>query len=170
MLNYLAPLITVIILIYGLYKKIDIFDIFLEGVKEGLTIVINIFPTIFAMVIAISLLTNSNVIYDLTNLLKPLFNKVNFPTEVLSLAILRPISGSSSLVVLNNILNTYGPDSFIGRLASVMQGSTDTTIYILSLYFSSINIKKTRYSLIVGLLSDFMSIIFSFLIVSLLFK
>ena len=87
MLNYLAPLITVIILIYGLYKKIDIFDIFLEGVKEGLKIIINLFPTIFAMMIAITLLTNSNIINDLTNTLKPLFSKINFPTEVLSLAI-----------------------------------------------------------------------------------
>ena len=134
MFNYLIPIIVIIILIYGLYKKVDIFDTFLLGVKEGLKSSINLFPTIFAMIIAINLLTNSGFILDLSNTLKPLFNKISFPVEVLSLAILRPISGSASLSMLSEILNNYGPDSFIGRVASVMQGSTDTTIYIISLY------------------------------------
>ena len=157
MFNYLIPIIVIIILIYGLYKKVDIFDTFLLGVKEGLKSSINLFPTIFAMIIAINLLTNSGFILDLSNTLKPLFNKISFPVEVLSLAILRPIS------------NNYGPDSFIGRVASVMQGSTDTTIYIISLYFASIGVKKIKYSLIVGLLSDLISIILSVVIVTLIF-
>lgn len=170
MLNYLPPIMALFIIIYGLYKKIDIFNIFIEGVKEGLKLSINIFPTIFAMIIAISIFTNSNIIYYITDYLKPFFNKFHFPSEVFPLAILRPISGSSSLVILNNILSKYGPDSFIGRLASVMQGSTDTTIYIIGLYFSSINIKKIKYSLLVGLLADLISVILSFIIVSILFK
>ena len=168
MFNYLIPIIVIIILIYGLYKKVDIFDTFLLGVKEGLKS-INLFPTIFAMIIAINLLTNSGFILDLSNTLKPLFNKISFPVEVLSLAILRPISGSASLSMLSEILNNYGPDSFIGRVASVMQGSTDTTIYIISLYFASIGVKKIKYSLIVGLLSDLISIILSVVIVTLIF-
>lgn len=169
MFNYLIPIIVIIILIYGLYKKVDIFDTFLLGVKEGLKNSINLFPTIFAMIIAINLLTNSGFILDLSNTLKPLFNKISFPVEVLSLAILRPISGSASLSMLSEILNNYGPDSFIGRVASVMQGSTDTTIYIISLYFASIGVKKIKYSLIVGLLSDLISIILSVVIVTLIF-
>ena len=169
MFNYLIPIIVIIILIYGLYKKVDIFDTFLLGVKEGLKSSINLFPTIFAMIIAINLLTNSGFILDLSNTLKPIFNKISFPVEVLSLAILRPISGSASLSMLSEILSTYGPDSFIGRLASVMQGSTDTTIYIISLYFASIGVKKIRYSLVVGLLSDLISIILSVVIVTLIF-
>lgn len=169
MFNYLIPIIVIIILIYGLYKKVDIFDTFLLGVKEGLKSSINLFPTIFAMIIAISLLTNSGFILDLSNILKPLFNKISFPVEVLSLAILRPISGSASLSMLSEILSNYGPDSFIGRVASVMQGSTDTTIYIISLYFASIGVKKIKYSLIVGLLSDLISIILSVVIVTLIF-
>ena len=169
MFNYLIPIIVIIILIYGLYKKVDIFDTFLLGVKEGLKSSINLFPTIFAMIIAINLLTRSGFILDITKILTPLLNKISFPAELLSLAILRPISGSASLSMLSEILSIYGPDSFIGRLASVMQGSTDTTIYIISLYFASIGVKKIKYSLVVGLLSDLISIILSVVIVTIIF-
>ncbi|MGN1311712.1 MAG: spore maturation protein [Bacilli bacterium] len=170
MINYIIPLIVVTIIIYGIYKKVDIFDTFIDGVKEGMKLSINLFPTIFAMIIAITLITDSNIINYICNLLKPLFSKISFPTEVLPLALLRPISGSSSLVILNDILAKYGPDSFIGRLSSVMQGSTDTTIYIISMYFASIGIKKTRYSLTVGLLADLLSVIISFIMVNIFFR
>ena len=166
MINYIIPLIVVTIIIYGIYKKVDIFDTFIDGVKEGMKLSINLFPTIFTMIIAITLITDSNIINYICNLLKPLFSRISFPTEVLPLALLRPISGSSSLVILNDILAKYGPDSFIGRLSSVMQGSTDTTIYIIGLYFASVGIKKIKYSLVVGLLSDLISVIISVLIVS----
>lgn len=170
MINYIIPLIVVTIIIYGIYKKVDIFDTFIDGVKEGMKLSINLFPTIFTMIIAITLITDSNIINYICNLLKPLFSRISFPTEVLPLALLRPISGSSSLVILNDILAKYGPDSFIGRLSSVMQGSTDTTIYIISMYFASIGIKKTRYSLIVGLLADLLSVIISFIMVNIFFR
>ena len=170
MINYIIPLIVVTIIIYGIYKKVDIFDTFIDGVKEGMKLSINLFPIIFTMIIAITLITDSNIINYICNLLKPLFSRISFPTEVLPLALLRPISGSSSLVILNDILAKYGPDSFIGRLSSVMQGSTDTTIYIISMYFASIGIKKTRYSLIVGLLADLLSVIISFIMVNIFFR
>lgn len=170
MINYIIPLIVVTIIIYGIYKKVDIFDTFIDGVKEGMKLSINLFPTIFAMIIAITLITDSNIINYICNQLKPLFSKISFPTEVLPLALLRPISGSSSLVILNDILAKYGPDSFIGRLSSVMQGSTDTTIYIISMYFASIGIKKTRYSLTVGLLADLLSVIIGFIMVNIFFR
>lgn len=117
MINIIVPLLVVIIIIYGIYKKVDIFDTFLLGVKEGLKVSINLFPTIFAMVIAITMLTNSNLILDISNILGGVLNKIKFPKEVLPLALLKPISGSSSLVILNDILARYGPDSFIGRVA-----------------------------------------------------
>lgn len=170
MINYFIPLVVIIIIIYGIYKKIDIFDTFLIGVKEGMKLSINLFPTIFAMIIAITMITDSGIINYICNLIKPLFIKIAFPTEVIPLAILRPISGSSSLVVLNDILTKYGTDTLIGRLASVMQGSTDTTIYIISMYFTSVGIKKIRYSLIVGLLADLLSVIISFIMVNVLFN
>lgn len=170
MINYFIPLVVIIIIIYGIYKKIDIFDTFIIGVKEGMKLSINLFPTIFAMIIAITMITDSGIINYICNIIKPLFIKIAFPTEVIPLAILRPISGSSSLVVLNDILTRYGVDTLIGRLASVMQGSTDTTIYIISMYFTSVGIKKIRYSLIVGLLADLLSVIISFIMVNIFFN
>lgn len=170
MINYFIPLVVIIIIIYGIYKKIDIFDTFIIGVKEGMKLSINLFPTIFAMIIAITMITDSGIINYICNIMRPLFIKIAFPTEVIPLAILRPISGSSSLVVLNDILTRYGTDTLIGRLASVMQGSTDTTIYIISMYFTSVGIKKIRYSLIVGLLADMLSVIISFIMVNIFFN
>lgn len=167
--NIILPLIVVLIVIYGIYKKIDVFNVFIEGVKEGITMTLQIFPTILAMIVSINIFLKSNILQDITIYLKPLFDILQFPSEILPLAILRPISGSSSLIMLNNILNTYGVDSYIGRVASVIQGSTDTTIYILGLYFGSVGIKKIRYSLLVGLLSDLSCIIISLIVVSILF-
>lgn len=169
MINYFIPILVIIILIYGIYKKVDIFDTFLEGVKEGMKVSVNLFPTIFTIIIAISILTNSNIIVDICHILSNIFDKIGFPSELFPLAILRPISGSSSLVILGEILSKYGPDSFIGRVASVMQGSTDTTIYIISMYFASIGIKKIKYSLIVGLIADLISIILSIIMVNIFF-
>ena len=169
MINYFIPIVVIVIIVYGLYKKIDIFDTFILGVKEGMKVSINLFPTIFTMIIAISIITDSNIITFISNLFSSFFNKIGFPSEVFPLAILRPISGSSSLIILSDILSRYGPDSFIGRIASVMQGSTDTTIYIISMYFSSIGIKKIKYSLVVGLLADLISIILSIIMVKIFF-
>ena len=168
--NLFVPVLVIYIIIYSIYKKIDIFETFIIGVKKGIKLTFNLFPTIFAMTIAITMITSSNLIYDLSNLLEPILSFFRFPKEVLSLSLLRPISGSSSLVLLGDILRRYGQDSFIGTLASVMQGSTDTTIYIIGLYFASIGIKKIRYSLIVGLLADLISVIISILTVSIIFK
>ena len=169
MIKYFIPLVVIIIIIYGLYKKIDIFDTFIIGVKEGMKCSINLFPTIFTMIIAISVLTSSGIITLLNNTMDIFLNPIGFPKEVLPLAIMKPISGSSSLVILSDILKIYGPDSFVGRVASVMQGSTDTTIYIISIYFASVGIKKIKYSLIVGLIADIISIILSIIIVNIMF-
>ena len=169
MINYLVPVMVIFVIIYGLYKKVDIFDTFIEGVKEGINTTFKLFPTIFAMVIAISILTNSNILLDISKYLNPLFKILSFPSEILPLAIMKPISGSSSIVILNDILNKYNPDSYIGRIASVIGGSTDTTIYIISLYFGSIGIKKIKYSLIVGLLADLLCIIISIIVINIMF-
>lgn len=169
MTNFIIPSLVLFICFYGLYKKVDIYDEFINGVKEGLSTIIKIFPTIFTMIIAVNVLIGSNVIFDLTKLISPIFTYLKFPPELLSLAILRPISGSSSLVLLQDILATYNPDSYIGRIASVIQGSTDTTIYIISLYFSSIGIKNIKYSLFVGLLADLSAIILSVILINILF-
>lgn len=169
MINYLIPFMVLFILIYGLYKKVDIFDTFIEGVKEGIITSYKLFPTIFAMVIAITIITSSGLIEDLSKALFSIFKILSFPGEVLPLALMKPISGSSSIVILNDILSRYGPDSYIGRISSLIGGCTDTTIYIISLYFGSIGIKKIRYALVVGLLADILCIVFSVIVINIMF-
>lgn len=167
--DIILPIIILIIVSHGIYKRVDIFDIFCKGVKEGITTTLKIYPTILAMLIAINIFLKSNIIKSLTNILKPLFLLIKMPIEILPLVILKPISGSSSLIVMNELLKTYGPDSYIGKISSVIQGSTDTTIYILSLYFASVGIRKTKYALKVGLIADLLTIIIAIITVNLLF-
>lgn len=160
----IIPLITLIVIIYALIKKVNIYEEFLEGVKEGLNISLEIFPSMFAMIISVSVLVKSNIINDIIALIN-----INFiPKEILPIAILRPISSSSSIMILNDLLSTYGPDSIIGKIASIITGSTDTTIYIIGMYYSSIKVKKIKHSLLVGLLADLACIIISIIIVYLL--
>ena len=160
----IIPLITLIVIIYALIKKVNIYDEFLEGIKEGLHISLEIFPSMFAMIISVTVLIKSNIITDLTSHI----NINLFPKEILPIAILRPISSSSSIMILNNILKTYGPDSLIGKIASIITGSTDTTIYIIGMYYTSIKIKYIRHSLIIGLLADLSCVIISIIIVNIL--
>ncbi len=167
--SFIIPIIVIIVIIHGLINKVSIFDSFIQGVKEGLKMTLDIFPTILAMIISINVLLKSNIIIDLTNLLNPILKIINIPKDIIPLALMRPISGSSSLIIMNNILVTQGPDTYIGRVASVIQGSTDTTIYIIGLYFSSIGIKKIKYALKVGLLADLSCIIIALVMVSIFF-
>ena len=167
--SIIIPLITIIIIIYAVYKKVDIFFSFLVGVKEGLSTTLGIFPTIFAMVIAVDIFLKSNLITDITSHLAPILSKINLNPSLIPLCLLRPISSSSSLVILNDILAVYTPDSMVGRIASVIQGSTDTTIYIISLYFSSVGITKIKHSLLIGLLVDLSCVIIAIITVNLLF-
>lgn len=162
--NIILPLITLIVIIYAVKKKVNIYDEFLQGVKEGLTITLDIFPSIFAIVISVTVLVKSNILNDLISLI----NINLFPKEILPIAILRPISSSSSMMLLNEILQTHGVDSLIGKISSVIAGSTDTTIYIIGMYYSSIKIKKIRQSLLIGLLADLTCVIISILIVKIL--
>lgn len=132
--------------------------------------ILNLFPTYIAMILAVNLFINSGFLPFILEYLKPVFSLLKIPVEILPLAIIRPISGSASLAYLNNIYSVHGPDSFLGLLGSVMQGSTDTTFYVISLYFGSIGIKKIRYSLFAGLFADLIGILTSIITVNLLFK
>lgn len=129
----------------------------------------NLFPTFIAMIFAINLFINSGFLDYILNFLKPLFNIIKIPIEIIPIAIVRPISSSASLAYLNNIFKINGPDSFIGILSSVMQGCTDTTFYIITLYFGSVGIKKIKYSLFICLCADLIGIIISIIVVNLLF-
>ncbi len=165
----IIPLFVLFVIFYGFFKKVSIYDTFLEGAKEGLITVFHIFPAILAMVFAIQIFLNSHLLETLFRLVTPLLNKLSLPIEILPMAFVRPISGTASLAIMNDIFANFGPDSFVGRLASTIQGCTDTTIYVLALYFGSLKINKTRYALSTGLFADFVGIVASFLIVRLIF-
>ena len=167
--NILIPLLVLGVVLYGIIKKVDVYDVFIEGAKEGINIGISIFPYMLGMILGINILLKSNFLDVIFNFLKPLFDFIDIPIDILPMALLRPVSGSAALSILNNILTNFGPDSFIGRLASTIQGSTDTTIYILTLYFGTVNIKKIRYSLWAGLIADLGGIVASIIAVTLIF-
>ena len=166
----ILPLVVLFIIIYGLKRHINIYDEFINGSKKGLITTFKIIPNLVAMIFAVNLLIRSGFIDYISSFLNPLLMKYNLSTDIISMAIFRPISGTASLAIMNNILGTFHPDSIMGRLASTIQGSTDTTFYVLALYFGSVGIKKTRYALPVGLFADLVGITMSFLIVYLFFK
>ena len=163
------PLFVFLIVFYGFIKKVNLYDSFLEGAKEGLHISVNIFPNVLAMVFAINIFLDSNFVYEILRVFEGFLMKVNIPLDILPMAILRPISGTATLAIMNDIFMSYGPDSYAGRLASVLQGCTDTTIYVLALYFGSIGVKKIRYSLVVGLIADLIGITIAFILTAIFF-
>ena len=167
--SFIIPLLVLIVVGYGILKKINVYDVFVEGATESFDMVLTMFPCLLGMIFGINIFLKSNVLNYVFAFLKPVFAHLNVPTEIFPMMILRPISGSSSLAILNNLFATHGPDSFIGKLASVIQGSTDTTFYILTLYFGSIGIKKIRYSLWAGLAADVIGIVSAVVIVNLFF-
>lgn len=167
--NFIIPIVVLFIVIYGARKKVAVYDTFLEGAKESVSMTLNLFPTFLAMILGVNILINSGFLSFLLSFLKPVFAIFNLPVEVLPLAFIRPISGSATLAILTNILKNYGPDSFVGLLSSVMQGSTDTTLYVISLYFGSIGIKKIRYAMWAGLCADIIGITASIIITNIFF-
>ena len=167
--SLVIPLMVFGIVLYGNIKKVNVYDTFIEGAKESFDMVLSMFPNLLAMILGINIFLKSNLLNTLINFIKPLLELIKLPYQILPMALIRPISGSSSLAFLNNIFSTFGPDSFIGRLGSVIQGSTDTTFYIITLYFGCIGIKKIKYALWAGLFADLIGIISSILIVNFLF-
>ncbi len=152
--NLIIPLIVLIIISFGIYEKKPVFDIFLDGATEGMKIAINIFPTLIGLFVAIGVLRNSGLLDFLTKFIQPITNMLNFPKEVLPLAILRPVSGSASIAIGTDIMKTYGVDTRIGLIASTIMGSTETTLYTIAIYSSIVKIKKTRFVLLAALIGD----------------
>lgn len=164
------PLVILLIILFGFKEKKNVFDLFLVGVKKGLEITITIFPTLIGLFFAIGLLNNSGIINFITKLIEPILSFFNFPKEILPLALLRPISGSASLALATDIIKNNGVDSNIGLIASVIMGSTETTLYTIAVYCSSIKIKNTRKIIIPALLADLTGIIVSIIICNILFN
>jgi spore maturation protein B len=167
--RYTIPALLLAIPLYGMIKKVPVYEAFVEGAKEGVWIALRIFPFLLGILIAIAVFRASGGFDILLTFARPLTEFLGIPGEVLPLALMRPISGSGALGITTDLITQYGPDSFIGRLASVMQGSTDTTFYVLAVYFGSVAIKKYRYALVVGLGADVASFLASAIICKLFF-
>ncbi|WP_409346562.1 spore maturation protein [Paenibacillus sp. MBLB4367] len=148
------PVIIVFIPLYAAYKKIPAYESFVEGAKDGFDTAIKIIPHLVGMMVAITVFRASGAMDLLVGVFRPLLDKVGIPGEVLPLAVLRPITGAGSLAFTTDLIREFGPDSMIGRIASTIQGSTDTTLYVLTVYFGAVGIRKAGYALKVGLISD----------------
>lgn len=168
MSSLLIPIIVVFVIFYGFFKGINVYDSFVSGASEGIGMIKGMFPSLLSMILAVNIFSNSGVITFVFGFLKPIFGLFNFPFEVLPIAALRPLSGSFGLASLSNLYRLFGPDSYISILASVIQGSSDTTIYIITLYFGTIGVKKIKYALWVGLLADLIMVILSIILVPIL--
>ncbi|RCW64870.1 spore maturation protein [Saliterribacillus persicus] len=166
---WIIPLIILFILVIALIKKVPAYELFVEGGKEGMQLAISLLPFFLGMFVAISILQSSGALKAATSLLEPILSFLHIPKEIIPLALIRPISGTAALGMTSEIIQSYGPDSFLGRLASTMQGSTDTTFYILTVYFGAVGIKRMGDALKVGLLADIIGIIASIIIVTIVF-
>lgn len=162
--DLILPLLIGAILIYGIVKKVDIYSAFIEGALDGSKSAIKIFPYILAVIFAINLFIQSGAEEFIVSLLKPITDIVGFPPELLSLAIIKPLSGGGSLGVFQTILDNYGADSFIGRSASVLMGSSETIFYTSAVYFGAVGITNTRYTIKVGLIAHVASIVAALLV------
>ncbi|WP_240666569.1 spore maturation protein [Longirhabdus pacifica] len=153
------PIIIVGIPLYAAYKKVPVYESFVDGAQDGFGTAIKIIPHLVGMLVAISCFRASGALDLFIEAIKPIVTPLGVPGEVLPLAILRPITGAGSLAYTSELMNVFGPDSFIGRIASTVQGSTDTTLYVLTVYFGAVGIRKTKYALKVGLISDFVGFV-----------
>ena len=159
--NLAMPLIILLIVLYGVKEKNNVFDSFLEGSKEGLETTIKIFPTLVGLFVAIGALRSSGILDMIIRIIGPVLNALQFPSELMPLALLRPISGSSSIAVATDIMKNFGVDSNLGMMASVIMGSTETTLYTIAIYSSCVKIKNTRFVLVAALIGDFVGIVVS---------
>ena len=157
-INYISsaaiPVSILVIIVYGILEKDKVFDTFIEGAKEGLEIVLKIFPSLLGLFVAIGALRSSGVLDLIINAITPLVEILKIPTQVMPLILLRPISGSASMAVATDIMQTYGVDSLIGTIASTIMGSTETTIYTIAIYTSVVKVKKVRFILAAALIGD----------------
>jgi spore maturation protein B len=170
MLSVLAiPLLVVSILLLGVLKKVNLYETFIEGAKEGFQVGVRIIPYLVAMLIAIGIFRTSGAMEMLSTLVSPLTNLIGMPSETLPMALIRPLSGSGALGVMSETINAHGPDSLIGRMVAVMMGSGETTFYVLAVYFGSVGISRTRQAVPAGLIADGVSIVMSIWIVRFIF-
>lgn len=163
----IIPVIITAVCLYGLYKRVNIFDSFVQGAKEGLRTVAFIAPTMIALLVAVGTLRASGALMWIAELIRPAAEAVGFPAELVPMGLLRPVSGSGATALLTGIYEDHGADSFLARCASVAAGSTETTFYAVTMYYSAAGIKKIRHTLFSALLADLTAMILSVVTVTL---
>lgn len=168
--NWIVPLLILGVPLYAYaVKRVRVYESFIEGAKEGFTIGVRIMPYLVAILVAIGMFRASGAMDGLVWVLRPVVSWAGFPPEALPSSLMRSLSGSAAFAMSSEIFKLHGPDSFIGRLVSVIQGSTETTFYIMAVYFGAIAVRKTRYTLAGSLITDLSGIVAAFVIVRLLF-
>lgn len=154
MTSYVIPIFLLIIITAAFFKKVNIWNAFIEGGKKGLMCAVDILPSIFGLIVAIEMLSSSGALDAIASLISPLSRLLGIPGEIFPLTLMRSVSGSGATAVFQNILTRYGPDSYLGRCASVIMGSTETTFYTLAVYFAAVRAKNIRYCIFCALLAD----------------
>ena len=162
--DWMIPCIMVGIIIYGLLKEVNTYESFIEGATEGLKVVVDILPTLVGLMIAVGMLRASGALTGLARLFAPLISWSNFPPELIPVALMRTFSSSAATGLIIDLFKTYGPDSFMGRLVSIMFGCTETIFYTMSVYFMTIKVKKSRYTLAGALFSSLIGIIVAYIL------
>ncbi|MEJ2246591.1 MAG: spore maturation protein [Acidobacteriota bacterium] len=164
------PFFLVTVPVYGTFKRVKVYESFVEGAKGGFQIAIRIIPYLVAILVAVGMLRGAGAIDMLAQWFGPALDKIGFPVEVLPVAIMRPLSGSGTLGIVTELVQTHGPDSFLGRLAATAYGSTETTFYVLAVYFGSVGIKKARHAVLSGLTADVVALIMAVIVCRLAFS
>lgn len=169
MVNNIILFIITGIIIYGIISGLDVYATFVEGAKEGIHTTIRVFPYMVALMVGISIFRSSGAIELLSKVFEPVFAFFHLPPQTLPLAILKPFSGGASIGILADIFSVYGTDSYIGRLASVMMGSSETIFYTVALYFGYAGIKNTRHTVLCAFIAQFAGMMGALIAVNLLF-
>jgi spore maturation protein B len=153
------PAIITFILLYGIISKQKVYDAFVEGAKEGISTIVKIIPTLVGLLVAIAVFRASGALDIIVGAATPILSKIGIPADIITLAFMRPISGSGSLALVTDIMNKYGPDSYIGRVAGTIMGSTETIFYTLTIYFGTVGIKNIKYTLYAALITDVVGLV-----------
>ncbi len=167
-MDLFMPIFIATVVIFGFVKKVELFDAFTAGAKDGIFTLLKIAPTLVGLIVAVNMLKASGLTDMLVGLITPITDSLGFPSGIVPMVLLRPISGGGSTALLTGIYRDFGPDSFTGKVASVLAGSTETTFYAIAVYFGAVNIKKIRHTLIAALTADFTAAIMAVLTVRLL--
>ncbi len=167
--NWLIPVLIFAILILAWRNKVKVYEAFIDGAKEGFSVAIKIIPYLVAVLVAIGMFRASGAMDIFVALFSPITNLIGMPAETLPVALMRPLSGSGALGLVTELMKQHGPDSFIGRVASTMWGSTETTFYVVAVYFGSVGVRRVRHSIAAGLVGDAVGLIMAVIICRLVF-